>query len=126
MPTTGAKSIAATLAALIRLPVAVKWPACPVVAHLPKETIEAVWDAEVAEDVVRLLARNTEGAMTGFIATGRCRATRSAYPAAVSSMRSQSGASLIFLSCGHVGCCDIAEADGLRWFDGEAIRSARS
>jgi rubredoxin-NAD+ reductase len=81
---TAAKSIAATLAGtptpikFAPMPVAVKTPAHPVVAHVPKGIVDTAWDVEVVEDGVRLLLRNTEGAMTGFIATGSFAAQRAA------------------------------------------------
>jgi rubredoxin---NAD+ reductase len=81
---TAARSIAATLAGtptLIKfapMPVAVKTPAHPVVAHVPKANIEAAWEVEVLEEGVRMLLRNTDGAMSGFIATGSFAAQRAA------------------------------------------------
>jgi rubredoxin---NAD+ reductase len=81
---TAAKSIAATLAGtptpikFAPMPVAVKTPAHPVAAHVPKAIVEAAWEAEVSEDGVRMLLRNADGAMTGFIATGSFAAQRAA------------------------------------------------
>jgi rubredoxin---NAD+ reductase len=81
---TAARSIAATLAGtptpikFAPMPVAVKTPAHPVVAHVPKANIEAAWEVEVLEEGVRMLLRNTDGAMSGFIATGSFAAQRAA------------------------------------------------
>jgi rubredoxin-NAD+ reductase len=81
---TAARSIAATLAGtptpikFAPMPVAVKTPAHPVVAHVPKATTDAAWDVELLEDGVRMLLRNGDGAMAGFIATGTFAAQRAA------------------------------------------------
>jgi hypothetical protein len=47
-------------------------------AHVPKATTDAACDVELLEDGVRMLLRNTDGAMAGFIATGSFAAQRAA------------------------------------------------
>jgi rubredoxin-NAD+ reductase len=53
------------------MPVAVKTPAHPAAVHKPRVGMEGEWHVESTEEGVRLLFKDSAGAVHGFVASGK-------------------------------------------------------